>query len=104
MRVAVGLFLALFLIESANGYTIKDGSGGGIDESLIAKVADRFTDPDAVQFRQLHLKDGVLCGELNGKNAFGAYTGYVQFFADKGWLFVAGLEGIQPATVAKRCD
>lgn len=95
--------LLLTLSGSANAYTITDKSEGASDD-ILSKIADSFADPAAVQFRRLHLKNGTVCGEVNAKNGFGAYTGYAEFFTDDGWLFVAGLQGIAPATVAKRCD
>lgn len=44
-------------------------------------VADRSHDPDSTQFRNLaYYEDiGLVCGEANGKNLFGAYSGYVKF-------------------------
>jgi hypothetical protein len=38
-------------------------------------------DPEATRFRDLFVsKSGDVCGELNAKNAYGAYTGYKRFF------------------------
>lgn len=47
-------------------------------------VRESFKDPDSVEFQNLKVypmgKDNwVLCGEVNGKNGFGAYNGYQQF-------------------------
>lgn len=37
-------------------------------------------DPEATRFRNLFVsRSGNVCGELNAKNAYGAYTGYTQF-------------------------
>lgn len=42
----------------------------------------QLRDPDSVQFRNERLTDGGwLCGEMNGKNAYGAYTGFKRFMA-----------------------
>lgn len=59
-----------------------------------AKVADQLKDPSSAQFRNVRRiplmkmpgKDswaypGHYCGEVNGKNSFGAYSGYQQFHA-----------------------
>jgi hypothetical protein len=47
-------------------------------------IAARYKDPDAVQFKSLRLdwQQQHLCGELNAKNGYGAYTGYERFRAD----------------------
>lgn len=44
-------------------------------------VAKMMLDPDAAQFRSLRvLADGYsVCGQVNGKNRFGAYVGYQWF-------------------------
>jgi len=49
-------------------------------------VAATLKDPGAAQFQNLRTRDGtdkqgqpfkVVCGEVNGKNSYGAYTGFV---------------------------
>jgi hypothetical protein len=44
-----------------------------------------FKDPSSAQFRSLFLAMSgavpVLCGEVNGKNSYGAYVGFRQFYA-----------------------
>lgn len=43
-----------------------------------------FKDPGAVQFRGLFLSGKampVLCGEVNGKNSYGAFVGYRRFYS-----------------------
>jgi hypothetical protein len=43
----------------------------------LARIAK---DPDSIKVRNLVLyKDGTICGEVNGKNSYGAYTGYQNF-------------------------
>jgi hypothetical protein len=55
-----------------------------VAESKAKLVAD-FKDPVSAQFRGLFVSsDGKmewLCGEVNGKNSYGAYVGFRQFFA-----------------------
>lgn len=57
-------------------------SGKFIHEAKIA-VANKFLDPESVQFRRVRTVDAVIspnvCGEVNAKNAFGAYVGFVKF-------------------------
>lgn len=51
-------------------------------------VADTLKDPSSAQFRNLK-KDkltGSICGEVNAKNSYGAYTGFKVFQITKGKL------------------
>ena len=51
-------------------------------------LTDNFRDPGAAKYRdlavyrQLDGKTIALCGEVNAKNAYGAYTGFSSFYAD----------------------
>jgi hypothetical protein len=40
-----------------------------------------INDPDSAKFREVSEKNGVICGQINGKNAAGAYSGFVPFVA-----------------------
>lgn len=56
-----------------------------------AKITDEFKDPSSVQWRNVVVstRDGgslALCGELNGKNSYGAYVGFRRFFATQSTL------------------
>lgn len=46
-----------------------------------ANITSGFKDPNGVQWRNLFIGSDrpALCGELNGKNAYGAYTGFKRF-------------------------
>lgn len=49
-------------------------------------VGEKMSDPDSAKFRKIvagKFKDGVVqvCGEVNGKNKFGGYVGYIRFTA-----------------------
>lgn len=54
------------------------------------KVKYDLLDPDATQFREIELfsrtnpetgeVSRIVCGQFNGKNAYGAYTGFKRFF------------------------
>lgn len=60
------------------------GCGGGDIDRARAAVADRLKDPDSAKFRnERKVADGGFCGEVNGKNGFGAYSGFAPFFAMK---------------------
>lgn len=60
------------------------GCGGSDIGRARTAVADRLKDPDSAKFRnERQLADGGVCGEVNGKNGFGAYSGFAPFFAMK---------------------
>lgn len=50
-------------------------------------AAAELKDPDSAKFRNLFVSkyedELVLCGEMNAKNSFGAYTGYKPFMTAK---------------------
>lgn len=49
----------------------------------IAKIKRGAKDSDAIQFRELFISDNALqtlCGEVNGKNSYGAYIGFRRFY------------------------
>lgn len=50
-------------------------------DKLKMKAASGLKDPDSAKFRDLRLKSGMLCGEVNAKNSYGAYAGNEQFSA-----------------------
>ncbi|MBC3920014.1 hypothetical protein H8L32_21275 [Undibacterium sp. CY18W] len=55
-------------------------------------VASKLKDPQSTQFRNEVLKIGILCGELNSKNSYGAYVGFKRFIASgKQFAFVDGM-------------
>lgn len=53
-------------------------------EAGKAAVTASLFDPKAAEFRNITVSEvdsKVLCGEVNGKNRFGAYTGFTYFVA-----------------------
>ncbi|MGH8123618.1 MAG: hypothetical protein ACREPT_12700 [Rudaea sp.] len=51
----------------------------GNDKKL---VADSMKDPSSVQFRNMRRKNdsyNIVCGEVNAKNGYGGYVGFVPF-------------------------
>lgn len=42
-------------------------------------VADGLRDPASAQFRDVRMNGEAVCGEVNGKNGFGAYAGFRHF-------------------------
>jgi hypothetical protein len=81
------------------------------DEQLIeaakADVRGKLKDPDSANFRNLTIhsgadpKDGTLyvCGEVNSKNSYGGYAGFMPFYSmifwyEKQQAALAGFSGI----------
>lgn len=62
-------------------------------------VTERLFDPTAVLFRNVQKgRDGV-CGEVNGKNRFGAYVGYTRFVVTAdGFVYIDGSDGREAST------
>jgi hypothetical protein len=60
------------------------GEPAAIERSL-AKARDELRDPDSAKIRNQFVAKykgkRILCGEINGKNTYGAYTGYTKFIA-----------------------
>ncbi len=64
------------------------GCGPSEEQRQIAALRDLVArdqrDPAAAQFRDERLvKGSALCGAVNGKNEFGAYSGFTRFVATK---------------------
>lgn len=65
----------------------------------LGRVRAGMRDPDSVQFRNLlvvHVAGGqplpewsAVCGEVNGRNGFGAYAGFTPFIAADDYLITA---------------
>lgn len=52
----------------------------GLIQSKRGHAVQNLRDPATVQFKNEQLTSlGWLCGEMNGKNAYGAYTGFKRF-------------------------
>ncbi|RIJ09897.1 hypothetical protein DXT77_15765 [Pseudomonas sp. 91RF] len=71
------------LLVAGLAFAVTGCGGSDIDRARTA-VADRLKDPDSAKFRnERQVSDGGICGEVNGKNGFGAYSGFAPFFAMK---------------------
>jgi hypothetical protein len=62
----------------ASGCTSKEQAA---PDRLKVAVAATLKDPGSAQFSNLRLDGTILCGEVNGRNSFGAYTGADKFTA-----------------------
>jgi hypothetical protein len=77
MKKSVGIFLLIgACTESAprvgtNEYTIKEATEA---------AAEKMRDPGSAQFSRVRVSEtGAVCGKVNGKNAYGAYSGAISF-------------------------
>ncbi|MFC5769789.1 hypothetical protein [Thauera sinica] len=60
------------------------GCGKSIEEEALAAVSAKMFDPDAAMFRDVRqIGETTFCGEVNGKNRYGAYVGFTPFYAMK---------------------
>lgn len=75
---------------------------GGTEEEAIKKaqavVANKLKDPDSAKFRNVAIKQNYtgakfVCGQVNGKNSYGAYAGSSQFVSG---ISEATLESTNP--------
>jgi hypothetical protein len=64
--------------QSRNVLTIEE------QKQLFDGIGDRFTDPVSAQVRRLvrsTTQTAIVCGEINAKNKFGGYVGFIPFSA-----------------------
>jgi len=84
LKIAASLIIATLLAGCDSASNKTDEAG---DAELAAKsgLTKDFFDPGAVQYRGVQVKgkpgDYTFCGELNGKNRYGAFTGFKRFIA-----------------------
>lgn len=58
------------------------GACGGPVEDAKKLVAHDLKDPSSAQFRDVKKTGKAVCGEVNGKNAYGAYVGFKHFIVE----------------------
>lgn len=59
---------------------ILTGCGKSDIDRAREAVAEKLNDPGSAQFRnERSEKGGWVCGEVNGKNAFGGYIGFKRY-------------------------
>jgi hypothetical protein len=81
------VFLIFLVVAgSANAQQIMDGSGKSIDDKVKSAIFTAFTsaaaDPFTAQIIELKVaknRPELICGMVNLKNSFGAYTGFQPF-------------------------
>lgn len=86
--IAAAVLFVWWQSGSKTRAVISDGKG-----SISAKLKD----PSSAQFQNLHVRLATLCGEVNAKNSFGAYTGFEPFRSGKGFATLrSDIEGLSP--------
>jgi hypothetical protein len=58
------------------------GTSANIERRAKDLAAEQLIDPASAQFRSVEVRDGAVCGEINGKNRMGAYVGFTRFLID----------------------
>lgn len=76
--VPAGLFAVVFFAALINVLS------GNATRGAREAVAYQLRDPASAQFREVFTHQGNVCGQVNGKNGFGAYTGFKRFYVADG--------------------
>jgi len=71
-RITIFLIVLILFISPANAFEHE------------MQLRHEFKDPDSVEFEEIKVYPSTkgttsVCGRLNGKNSYGAYTGYTKF-------------------------
>lgn len=76
---------AVYAYDAPVAQFIKSNGEDAAVEKAKFVVADSLRDPSSAQFRNVRVvpfgQGSVICGEVNGKNAYGGYVGFVPFAA-----------------------
>lgn len=68
-------------------------------EAIQKSVANDLKDPFSAQFQNIRqLPSGKICGEVNAKNSYGAYTGWTTFMTMSPIALPSGLQS-SPASI-----
>lgn len=94
--VVIGLVVA---VASVSAFA-KGENYGALVAKAKAEVSKDFKDPEGARYRNLGIyksqtgKGGVsVCGEVNAKNAYGAYVGYKPFVVNEELAAIAEADG-----------
>jgi hypothetical protein len=71
------------------GCSIVPGSTANKLSKAESRVRYELADGDTAKFRNVKVNDTYVCGEVNAKNAFGAYAGYTPFVDEGGVITIA---------------
>lgn len=71
------------LLVAGQAFAVTGCRGSDIDRARTA-VVNHLKDTDSAKFRnERQVLDRGICGDVNGKDGFGAYSGFTPFFAMK---------------------
>jgi hypothetical protein len=73
-------------------------------KSLLDRSTETLLDPEGARFRNVKFHRYEMCGEINSKNAFGAYTGYDQFYtlSDKPPQYAARIHALDDVPTQRK--
>lgn len=87
IKTVLILAIAIFAIFSFGIYAQMTGSAP--QETAREYLTGELKDADTAKFRMIRkTSSGAICGEVNAKNSFGAYTGYKRFYAIEGYALL----------------
>lgn len=75
--VCLALAASVYMLVQGNDATRLRLGGAGRDAQ--AYIGDLTRDPEAAKFRKIEVGAYCVTGEVNAKNAYGAYVGYLPF-------------------------
>ncbi|MDO9277661.1 MAG: hypothetical protein Q7U05_03740 [Polaromonas sp.] len=78
------VFVSIVVVGLAAGgvlYAIKDRAEQKVVDGLRSNVNAQMKDPGSTQFRNEKIVNGLMCGEINSKNGYGAYAGFKRFIS-----------------------
>lgn len=78
MRRSCFLAGGLFVVLVLNGCSPPQN-----DPDLQKELSLQLKDPGSAQYQNVSKNPQVICGELNGKNSYGAYDGFEAFAYDR---------------------
>lgn len=81
--------MIFFRFIFVSGCFILTSCGGGLEDQAKQGLAPILKDASSAQFIELR-KDssGMICGQVNSKNSYGAYAGYSYFYVWNELAFV----------------
>ena len=68
---------------------------GCSSEPDLSPVSDIMKDPDSTKFRNVIEYENSVCGEVNSKNSYGAYSGFQDFIMIGARVILAPLDTIE---------
>lgn len=114
MKIAAVALAALCFAQGVSAYDGPPWYRTEATEAQIAfakeTVAYELKDPSSAQFRNLYALsrgkgDDTACGEINGKNSYGAYVGFRKFYVySDGKYYISDPDSALASLPAEICD